>query len=151
MSKTTQAFELLDQKEQDIYKSLTANLVNEGSGSIKETVSTYAESLPDGITTDTIKVINNHNASYIKAAHAAVGDLSVKIFKEDNTVQNTHTKLDMVGNTLKINVDRNKTFTNPGTREKIERPAFMSSDISVRGASGSAVKAIKLAISAAME
>jgi len=150
MSKT-QAFELLDQKEQDIYKALTSNLVDEGAGSIKESESTYAGTLPEGITTDTIKTINTHNAAFIKAAHAAVGDMSVKMFKADDKLQNTHTKLDMAGNVMKVNVDRMKTFTNPGTREKVERPAFMSSDISVRGASGSAVKAIKLAISAAME
>jgi hypothetical protein len=134
----------LSKTEHSIYEALKSSIEHKGNGLLETKSNVYKETLPEGITDETIKTINKHNMDFVRASHAAVGEVAIDVFRQDKEIQSVHTKFDFMGdNTLSLNVAREKTFNNPSTGEKIDRPGYMSSEVKTKGLKGTSVQRIK--------
>jgi len=70
----------------------------------------YEKSLPEGITTDQIKAIQQHNTALVAATGLAVGELAIDAFKADKDLTRVSTEFAAVGDKISTAVIRSREY-----------------------------------------
>lgn len=116
----------------------------------KEAHLAYNQSLPEGLTPDTVKAVAKHNASFIKAAHVAVGETAAGIFKKDKTVEkvSAHLGYNAPSDSIDFTAERTRVYPNPqageGEPTKVTKHLVLTMTDDIRGKS---VKSLRDAMS----
>lgn len=94
----------------------------------------YTASMPEGITSDTIKSVHKYNTQFITAMGLAVGEAAIPVMKkhEDLKVVEAETK-DPAGNVFGITFHRTKLTGAPGG-DKTEKFGVLNAQIDLRAA-----------------
>lgn len=70
----------------------------------------YEKSLPEGITADQIKAIQQHNTALVAASAMAVGELAIDAFKADKDLQRVTAEIPAVGDKISTAVIRSREY-----------------------------------------
>lgn len=70
----------------------------------------YEKTLPEGVTVDQIKAIQQHNTALVAATAMAVGELSVDAFKADKDLQRVSAEFSAVGDKISATVTRSREY-----------------------------------------
>lgn len=96
----------------------------------------YYDSLPEGLTAETVDAVSTHNTNFIAAGAYAFGRLGVEAMKSSKSLDKASIEVKMAGkDTVGYTLDRKKNFTNPmAGGETIESMGVISTTYSVKGA-----------------
>lgn len=80
---------------------------------------TYVSLLPEGVTEDNVKKLQSFHSELAAAATLATGELAVPYMKKNKDVASVDLSIPMIGkDSLDVNIKREKTVTNPTTKEQ---------------------------------
>lgn len=89
--------------------------VDKKTGTIGVAANTYAELLPEGITAETIKKINEHNGVLAAAGAVVVGQIGIEVMKKNKSVDRVEAVIPMVGkDSMSFNFQRSRPVNVPG-------------------------------------
>lgn len=138
-------------KVQEMATKIKEVLVLEGSSiSEKEDSNIYEDTLPEGLDLETVAAVNDHNTTFIAGSALAIGEMAVEALSNNTDTDRIEGKVKMASaDSIKINVDRSKEFTNHLTDgKKSTKYGVVSSNYEVRaGKNSGQLKAARLAIS----
>lgn len=83
---------------------------NTGIGSEKSPGDAYKKNLPEGLTIEQVKTVNQYDANFIAASAHAFGQLSVKAMKDNDLAQTTASIKTVDKNRVNLTVDRERVY-----------------------------------------
>lgn len=87
-------------------------------GKIEVDANTYLQTLPEGLTEEIVKQVEDHNSNFYPAATRAIGQLANKELKKDKDLQKVEATVPLFGkNKLELTVERKHVFPNPADAE----------------------------------
>lgn len=127
--------------------------VERETGIGSEKTDTYYDNLPEGVTRETDKAVDDYRSLYVPAAVKAAGDLHVEALAGNKKLTQATTQVKVGAyNELSVVTDRSKVFTNSfGDGEKVTRYGNTTAvyDVKAGNNSGDLKKARKLIAEAA--
>lgn len=119
MSEVTVPQEILD-----IAKSAKARMKADG-GMVNLDKEHYAESLPEGLSMETVKHLQKHNANYVAGVGRAFGEVSIEAMKKDNQLKETQLSTnigkDTVGGVFRREYEKSMGIPKDGEERKTEK------------------------------
>lgn len=116
----------------------------------------YVKSLPEGITIDTVKAVQEHNSVFFPAVTKAFGHKAIAAMKKDKKLESLDLSVPMVGDDkFDVTFKKSYDFTNTQTKETSTAYGGLSASLTVqaarhnRGAMGSIKQELKEAALAA--
>lgn len=155
MTDTTKELKALKQETLDMAKHVADHLTVV-EGEIKVDEATYIKSLPEGITEDTIKKIQEHNSVFFPAAEHAVGSAMFGLYQNDAELKDQSTKIKLVGkDTFEVSSTRERRYPdmigrkNGNPEAEIVKHMVISSDLTTHAAqNGGEIKLVRAHLSA---
>lgn len=107
--------------------------VKEGAATIA--ADAYVKSLPDGITLDTVKKLQEHNAVFYPAVTKAFGDCAIEAMKADKKLESLDLSVPMVGDDkFDINFKRSYEHMDMATKEMKTSYGGLSASLTIQAA-----------------
>lgn len=115
MSKNQATLDAINSMADLLKPQLSATLnAEKDSAVISLADNAYVGTLPEGITAELLKKIDEHNAIFLPAATKAFGELSIEQMKENKALASTHAGFAMTDDkTFQLSMMREKQFRNP--------------------------------------
>jgi hypothetical protein len=80
---------------------------------------TYVSLLPEGVTEDSARKLQNLHSELAAAATLATGELAIPYLKKNKDVASVNLSIPMIGkDSLDVNIKREKVVTNPQSKEQ---------------------------------
>lgn len=98
------------QAVQDLAAKIKPMFTLADNGVVLPAADLYEKSLPEGITTDQIKAIQQHNTALVAATGLAVGELAIDAFKADKDLTRVSTEFAAVGDKISTAVIRSREY-----------------------------------------
>lgn len=98
------------QAVQDLAAKIKPMLTLADNGVVLAQADLYEKSLPEGITADQIKAIQQHNTVLVAASALAVGEIAVDAFKADKELQRVTSEFSAVGDKISTAVIRSREY-----------------------------------------
>lgn len=96
----------------------------------------YVNTLPEGITPEILKKIEEHNSIFFPAATKAYGTVTNEHFAQHKELKSTHASFELTDDkTLQLSMQREKQFRNPQGDESIVKHGYITAAIESREAS----------------
>lgn len=137
-------------KYQDLATKIGENLeVVDSTIKEKEAHSAYFNNLPESITKDTVTELSKYNSKFVTASHVAVAQLAADVFKKSKSTTRVYASVGFFGpnDTIDIQVDRSKTFTNHLAKDdadkEITKHLNMTTNVNIKSAKGISIKTVK--------
>jgi hypothetical protein len=105
-----------------------------GNGTEKESV--FEKTLPDDLSIETVKKVNDHNSNFIAAGAYAFGQMAIKAMSKNASLEEADLKLKMAGRDhVEYHMNRQKTYANhlTGNGESVVKYGVLTTEYQVSG------------------
>lgn len=95
-----------------------------GIATISETL--YKDNLPEGMTIDNVKAVQDYNSRIVAATGLALGEASIPVMKKHKELEFTELTLPIVKDTASFTFDRQSTSRNPTDGSEVIKHGALS-------------------------
>lgn len=97
--------------------TIKAGIVFDEAGTSKLANTVFEESLPEGITIDTVKKVQESVLDFTDAATKALGEAGLDFLKEKTDIGSVSLTGKLGNDVMNVEIERKRTFRNPSTGE----------------------------------
>jgi hypothetical protein len=97
----------------------------------------FNSTLPEGLTPEIAKALDNHTTNFIAGGTLAFGELAVEAMKGNKKLEAAQIEIPMVGrNAMSVSVERQQEFVNHMSedKEKVTKFGLVKTSVDIRGA-----------------
>lgn len=104
-------------------------------GKITVAENAYVGTLPEGLTEDMVKAVQNHNQVFYPAVTQAFGETAIEAMKKDKKLEQLTVEVPLVGHDhFDLTLNRSRTFPNPAGGDPIQKWGVVNAQLVTQAA-----------------